>query len=51
MALRDNMDSSGGVTSSSTSALAGLPAFWDSPKSPSKTEWGKVVGQIRYKCS
>ena len=41
MALRDNMDSSGGATSSSMSALAGLPAFWDTAESPPKTEWEK----------
>ena len=41
MALRDNMDSSGGAASSSPSALAGLPAFWDTAESPPKTEWKK----------
>ena len=41
MALSDNMDSSGGSASSSPSALAGLPAFWDTAESPPKTEWEK----------
>ena len=34
------MDSSGGTSSSSSpSALAGLPAFWDNPSTPPKIEW------------
>ena len=47
MALRDITDSSGGATSSSPSALVGLPAFWDIAESPPKTEsenWWDVFG-------
>ena len=33
------MDSSGGATSSSPLALAGLSAVWDTAESPPKTVW------------
>ena len=41
MTLRDIMDSSGGATSRSPSALAGLSVFWDTAEWPPKTEWEK----------
>ena len=47
MALRDITDSSRGATSSSPSALAGLPAFRNTAETPPKTElekWWDVFG-------
>ena len=42
MALRDNsFESSGKQTTSSSSALAGLPAYWECPEVPPKAEWEK----------
>ena len=40
MALRENFEISG-ATSSSPSALAGLPAFWDTDGSTPKIKWEK----------
>ena len=41
MALGESATSSGGATSSSPSALAGLPAYWDVATTPPRTEWAK----------
>ena len=41
MALRESATSSGGATSSSSSALPGLPAYWDVASTPPRTECEK----------
>ena len=41
MALRDNCESSWKQTTSSPSALAGRPAYWDCAEVPPKAEWEK----------
>ena len=42
MTLRDNsFESSGNPTTSSSSAMAGLPAYWECTEVPPKAEWEK----------
>ena len=41
MALQDSPDSGGKTATSGSSALAGLPAYWDVAKCPPKREWEK----------
>ena len=41
MALRDLVDSRGKTTAGDSSALAGIPKYWDAAEFPPKTEWGR----------
>ena len=42
MTLRDETHSGGKMTAGGSSALAGLPSYWDVAECPPKAEWEKL---------